>query len=232
MARICSLPAARRPATLARHNMLLPVFNDLVKPQWRTVIEALKQSGGLPVTDLMKHTGGSYMAVKTHCEELTAAGYLVRTRLPRAEVGRPEILYSLAAKADALFPQPGTDFILGLLDETKRMFGDTAPEKILYQHFQNRFEQLAAVLDRIEDPRRKLEKLAALRIAEGYASTVETDPLRLVEYHHPLARVFGRYPRAAAMEQRMIEQLLGQRVIRRELPGGREGTPRFVIEFS
>ena len=232
MARICALPAAADPATLACQKMLLPVFNDLIKPQWRTVIEALKQSGGLPVADLMKHTGGSYMAVKTHCEELTAAGYLVRTRLPRAEVGRPEIFYSLAAKADALFPHAGTDFILGLLDETKRMFGDTAPEKILYQHFQSRFEQLSAALDRVEDPRRKLEKLAALRVAEGCASSVETDPLRLVELHQPLARVFERYPRAAAMEQRMIEQVLGRRVTRRELSGGREGTPRVVFEIS
>ena len=229
--RNCALPAVADPATLAGEKMLLPVFNDLIKPQWRLVIEALKRSGGLPVAELMKHTGGSYMAVKTHCEELTTAGYLVRTRLPRSEVGRPEIFYSLAQKADSLFPQAGTDFILGLLDEMKRMFGETAPEKILFQHFQNRFEHLAGSLDRISGLHRKVEKLAALRVAEGCASSVETDPLRLVELHHPLARVFERYPRAAAMEQRMIEQLLESRVIRRELPGGREGTPRVVFEI-
>jgi predicted ArsR family transcriptional regulator len=212
--------------------MLFPVFKDLVKPQWRAVIETLKQSGGLPVAQLARATGTSYMAAKTHCEELTKAGYLVRTRLPRTEVGRPEIFYSLAAKADALFPQTGTDFTLELLDGVKRMFGETAPEKILFHYFQNRFETLATALDRYESIQDKLEKLAALRRKEGCFSAVESGPLRLTELHNPLARIMERYPRAAAMEQRMIEQLLGRRVARRELSGGREGTPRVVFEIS
>ena len=63
--------------------MLLPVFRDLIKPHWRVVLEELKITGGMPVSELAKCTGGSYMAVKTHCEELTKSGYLVRTRLPR-----------------------------------------------------------------------------------------------------------------------------------------------------
>jgi predicted ArsR family transcriptional regulator len=212
--------------------MLLPVFKDLVRPQWRAVIETLKQSGGLPVAELARATGTSYMAAKTHCEELTKAGYLVRTRLPRTEVGRPEIFYSLAAKADDLFPQAGVKFTLELLDEVKRMFGETAPEKILFQHFQNRFETLATALDRFESLPDKIAKLASLRCKEGCASAAETDPPRLTELHNPLARIMERYPRAAAMEQRMIEQLLGRRVTRRELPGGREGTARVVFEIS
>ncbi len=232
MDRNCALPAGAAFARLPLQKMLLPVFKDLVKLQWRVVIEALKRSGGLPVSDLVKHTGGSYMAVKTHCEELTAAGYLVRTRLPRTEVGRPEIFYSLATAADSLFPQADAGFALELLDEVKRMFGETAPEKILFQHFQKRFEQLAGILDKIDDSGRKLEKLASIRTKEGCASFPETDPPRLVELHNPLSRVFERYPRAAAMEQRMIGQLLGCRVIRRELSGGIEGTPRVVFEIS
>lgn len=229
---ICRLPERPVPATLTRQRMLLPVFKDLVKPQWRAVIETLKQSGGLPVAELARATGTSYMAAKTHCEELTKAGYLVRTRLPRTEVGRPEIFYSLATKADALFPQTGTEFTLELLDGVKRMFGETAPEKILFQYFQNRFETLATALDRYELPHDKLEKLAAIRRKEGCFSSVESEPLRLTELHNPLARIMERYPRAAAMEQRMIEQLLGRRVTRRELSGGREGTPRVVFEIS
>jgi hypothetical protein len=52
-----------------------------------------------------------------------------------------------------------------------------------------------------------------------------------VERHNPLQRIFERYPRAAAMELRMIEQVLGTRVVRREVPGGRETTPRIVFEL-
>jgi hypothetical protein len=56
--------------------------------------------------------------------------------------------------------------------------------------------------------------------------------LRIEEFHNPLQRVFERYPRVVAMEQRMIEQLLGVRVTRRGLPGGRSGQPRVVFEVA
>jgi predicted ArsR family transcriptional regulator len=46
--------------------MLLPVFQDLVKPQWRAVLEQLKLSGGSPVSELAGRVGVSYMAAKQH----------------------------------------------------------------------------------------------------------------------------------------------------------------------
>jgi predicted ArsR family transcriptional regulator len=215
--------------------MLLPVFRDLIKPQWRTVLEELKLSGGLPVSDLARSIGGSYMAVKTHCEELTKAGYLIRTRLPRTEVGRPEIFYSLSTRADALFPEAGTAFSLELLEEVRRMFGESAPEKILFQYFEKRREQWAKILDKLPTTAEKVLKLAALRQKEGCASEADCEPgqpIRILEIHNPLQRIFGKYPRAAAMEVRMLEQLLGCRVTRHELPGGRQCPPRIIFEIS
>lgn len=215
--------------------MLLPVFRDLIKPQWRAVLEELKLSGGMPVSDLAKCTGGSYMAVKTHCEELTKSGYLVRTRLPRTEVGRPEIFYSLSAKSDALFPEAGAAFAMELMEELRLMYGDNAPEKVLFQYFQKQYERLAKVLDKIPEKPAKAVKLAAIRQKDGCASECECEAgqaIRILEIHNPLQRVFEAFPRAAAMEVRMIEQLLGARVIRHELPGGRESQPRIVFEIS
>ena len=63
-------------------------------------------------------------------------------------------------------------------------------------------------------------------------AAIRRQGLCLEEFHNPLQRVFESYPRAAAMEQRMIEQLLGTRVVRRELPGGRTGQPRVVFEVA
>ena len=214
--------------------MLLPVFNDLLKPQWRTVLEELKRSGGLPVSELARQSGGSYMAVKIHCEALTKAGYLLRTRLPRTEVGRPEIFYSLAAKADRLFPQAGVDFTLDLLDELKRAQGASAPEKLLYQYFQHRLERLGHPQDPPPALAARVAKLVALRAKDGCVCHGEEDAagLRLVELHNPLQRLFEVYPRAVAMEHRMLEQWLDARLVRRELPGGREAPPRVVFEIS
>ena len=215
--------------------MLLPVFRDLIKPQWRAVLEELKRTGGMPASDLARKIGGSYMAVKTHCEELTKAGYVIRTRLPRAEVGRPEIFYSLAAKSDALFPEAGVDFTLDLLDEVKQMFGQSGPEKLLFQFFRKRQDQWSKPLEKLPTVAEKAKKLAKLREAAGCASSCECDPampVRIVDLHNPLQRLFERYPRAVTMEIRMLEALLGSRVTRHELAGGRETSPRIVFEIS
>jgi len=215
--------------------MLLPVFQDLLKPQWRSVLEDLKRSGGMPVSELARKSGGSYMAVKTHCEALTQAGYLLRTRLPRTAVGRPEIFYSLAAKADALFPQAGVNFTLDLLDELARMHGTSAPDKLLFQYFEHQLERMGKPADKSQSLAARALTLATLREMDGCACHCETDAgalLRIIEVHNPLQRVFERYPRAIAMELRMLEQWLGARVVRRELPGGREVPPRVVFEIS
>ena len=232
--KICALPAGVIPPTIRAALMLLPVFQDLIKPQWRTVLVELKRSGGLPAGDLARVAGVSYMTAKCQCEELVAAGYVIRTRLPRTAVGRPEIFYSLAEKADALFPQAGLDFTLDLLEEVKRLYGESAPDKLLFQHFEKRGAQWSRELAKSGTLAEKAAKLAKLRAKDGCLSQCETtpdQPPRIVEHHNPLSRVFERYPRAVAMETRMIEGLLGARVVRGELSGGREGTPRVVFEI-
>lgn len=215
--------------------MLLPVFRDLIKPQWRAVLEELKRSGGQSASELSRATDGSYMAVKTHCEELTKAGYVIRARLPRTAIGRPEIFYSLAAKADALFPQAGVDFTLGLLEEMKRMYGESGPEKLLFQYFQKQQESWTKHLAPLASIADKAKKFAKLRTSEGCASSCECETaasIRIVELHNPLQRIFEQYPRAITMELRMIEALLGTRVTRHELPGGRQSPPRIAFVIS
>jgi predicted ArsR family transcriptional regulator len=215
--------------------MLLPVFQDLIKPQWRTVIETLKLQGALPVSELARITGGSYMAMKTHCEELTKAGYLLRTREPRTEVGRPEIFYSLAAKSDALFPQAGLDFTLELLEHIKAIFGENAPEKLLFLHFQELQETWRKKLEKHTDLASRVDSFITLRNQQGCASHRESAPdeiIRVLETHNPLQRLFEHYPRALALELRMIEQVLGARVHRSEIPAGRGAPPRVVFDIS
>jgi predicted ArsR family transcriptional regulator len=213
--------------------MLLPVFQDLIKPQWCAVLEELKLSGTLPMSELARQVNASYMAVKQHCEELNKLGYLDRSRVPRTAVGRPEIFYSLSAKADRLFPQPGLTFILSLLAELKSVHGDSAPDKLLFQYFQKLQDAWQPLLDKAATVHEKATKLAALRAKEGGVVHCFTDAngsCHLKEYHNPLQRIFEKYPRAIAMEQRLIETLLGSKVSRQELSGGRSGQPRVIFQ--
>jgi predicted ArsR family transcriptional regulator len=213
--------------------MLLPVFNDLIKPQWRAVFLELKRAGGLPVSDLARRVDASYMAVKQHCEELKKIGYLDRTRVPRTAVGRPEVFYSLSAKADALFPQAGLGFTLKLLDELKHLLGESGPEKLLFQHFQNQQDRWEPLIGHMKAFEEKAGTLFSLREKEGCHCNfkiVSETLLHIEELHNPLQRVFEAYPRAVTMELRMIEQLLETRVTRRELPSGRNAQARVIFE--
>ncbi len=214
--------------------MLLPVFQDLIKPQWRKVLEELKLSGSLSVAELARRVEASYMAVKQQCEELKKIGYLGRTRVPRTEVGRPEIFYRLTDKADALFPQAGVTFTLGLLEELKAHYGESFPDKLLFQYFEKQQTLWQKKLEKCQSLVEKATKLAALRVKDGCFGQCKYDPdagFRMEEYHNPLQRIFECYPRALAMELRMLEQLLGTRVTRRELPGSGSAPPRVVFDI-
>jgi hypothetical protein len=210
-----------------------PVFQDLIKPQWVAVLQELKLSGGLPASELSRRLEVSYMAVKQQCEELKKIGYLERSRVPRTVVGRPEIFYTLSAKADGLFPSAGVGFSIELLDATKALFGDSTPDKLLFQYFQKLGSKWQPVLAKSKSLVERATKLTSLREKEGGFVRCGYDPetgFRIEEFHNPLQRIFERYPRAVAMELRMIEQLLATKVTRREVSDARSGQPKVIFD--
>jgi predicted ArsR family transcriptional regulator len=201
--------------------MFLNAFHDLLKPQWLNVLMQLKMSGGMAVSDLTKELGGSYMTVKQHCEDLTKHGYLIRIRVPRTEIGRPEIFYRLTDKADTMFPAIPSSFSIQMLEYARALFGETAPEKLLYQYFQ---EQETYWKTRISQGTTLLYRaglFVKLRSKEGLFMRCiydeVTDKITLREFHHPLRQIFEKFPRAVAMEQRAMEEALGVKISR--VPG-------------
>jgi predicted ArsR family transcriptional regulator len=212
--------------------MFLPGFRDLVRPQWVSILEELKMRGSLPIPELAKHMEMSYMGVKQHCEALHQLGYLERIRVPRTEVGRPEVSYRLASKADAIFPQAGVALSLVLLQQMKHLVGSNAPEKLLFQYYHDLQMQWLSRIQRAKSLVEKATLLANLREKEGCFSRCSYDVksgFRIEEFHHPMWAVFESFPAAILMELRMMEQLLGTKIERRVIPGGRSGPAR--VEF-
>ena len=214
--------------------MFHPAFHDLLKPQWLAALTELKVSGGLAVSDLSRQLDSSYMTVKQHCEDLTKLGYLKRSRVPRTGIGRPEIFYRLSEKADAMFPGIPEGFTLDVLDQIQRAFGETAPDRLLFQHFQERGEEWKAKLSKGTTLLYKAQLFAKIRSQEGLFLRCLHDPetgvITLREFHHPLARVFAKHPRIIEMERRAIEVALGVRVSR--TPGEGMGDAPPYIDFT
>ena len=211
--------------------MFHPAFHDLVKPQWLATLTELKVSGGLAVSELSRRLDSSYMTVKQHCEDLTKLGYLKRSRVPRTEIGRPEIFYRLSEKADGLFPAIPAEFTLDMLDQIQRTFGENAPDRLLFQYFQEREEEWKAKLSKGTTLLYKARLFAKIRSQEGlFISCLHDEAsgsIILREFHPPLARIFAKHPRATEMERRAVEAALGVKVSR--APGeGAAGAPVHV----
>ncbi len=195
---------------------MLQLLREMLHSPVLEIIQHLKRSTGMPVRELSTRMKMSYMGVKQHCVELEKSGFLDTWRRPKG-AGRPEKLYRLTTKADALFGGNGTGLTLDLLTTAERVYGETAPPKLLYSYFQAKTEAWAPKLAKAGTVEDRAKLLAKLRSAEGCFSTCETDArghLVLVEHHRPMRELTTRYDIVNELECEMIERLLGCEVRR------------------
>jgi len=196
---------------------MLSLLREMLRTPVLDIFHHLKHSTGLPVRELSTRMKMSYMGVKQHCVELEKAGFLDTWRRSKG-AGRPEKLYRLTPKADALFDGGVSQALtLDLLTTAERVYGETAPPKLLYTYFQAKAEALAPRLAKAASVPERTKLLAKLRSAEGCLSACETDAqgrLCLVEHHRPLRALAARYDMVDELECEMIERLLGCEVRR------------------
>ncbi|MGH8048832.1 MAG: helix-turn-helix transcriptional regulator [Chthoniobacterales bacterium] len=197
---------------------MMPVnrlLNEIGRSQRLAVLHELKRSNGLPVKELARRLGMSYMGVKQHCLDLQRDGYLDTWRNPKP-IGRPELLYRLTRKTHELFPVQSHDLLLHVLDAAKQLYGPTAPAKLLFVHFREKAEAYRAKL-RGETLEERARWLARLRDRDGCMAECDAGPpLRIVERHSPIADLFNVIPESGGMEREMFERVLDARV-RREV---------------
>jgi predicted ArsR family transcriptional regulator len=118
-----------------------------------------------------------------------------------------------------VFPAPGA-LSMPLLEAARQLFGDTAPERLLLQHFKQLGEVWRPRLAKARSMVEKATLLSALREEEGCFGRCKYDPqdgFRIEEFHHPLGPIFQRYPNAIQFELRVMEEALGTRITRRVL---------------
>lgn len=192
------------------------LLRKIAKSQKYQILAEIKRSQGLSVADLCNKIDLSYMGIKQHCVSLEKDGYLDTWRRPKG-MGRPEKAYRLTEQAQEFFPTFSTHFTLEILESVAQVYGEAAPEKILYRIYQNYVKNLKNQLTG-STSEEKARSLASLRAAEGYMSEVYLDPksqkLQLIEYNSPLLAVADRFKFVYQLEQQMLEELLGVKVER------------------
>ncbi len=191
------------------------------------VINELKRSQGMCVADLATRLGMSYMGVKGVCLDLEKRGLVDTWRSPQ-KLGRPQMLYRLTTRSRDLFPTESNGMTLELLGAAQRLFGATAPEKLLLVVFQGFTSSYAARMP-AGDVEERASHLVRLRDGEGYMSEWVPDPSgwRIVEHHSLIIDLLRAFPIVARLETEMFQKLLGCALKREE----RTASGLFEVEY-
>ena len=194
------------------------LLKKLAKSQKYLILAEIKRSQGLSVSQLCERINLSYMGVKQHCVALEKDGYLDTWRRPKG-MGRPEKAYRLTPSAQEFFPSEHTNFTSEILRSLEQVYGPAAPEKILYQIYQNQTAKLQAKLNghSLEE---RARSFAALREHDGYMSEYYFNPdiqrHQIIEYNSPVLAIADQFKILTNMENAMIENILGVRVHREQ----------------
>jgi predicted ArsR family transcriptional regulator len=184
----------------------------------RILNELKRTPSGLAVGDMATRLGMSYMGVKDLCVDMEERGLLDTWRLPQ-KVGRPQMLYRLTTKAHELFPTASNEFTIDLLEAAQKLYGPSAPEKLLLVAMQRKADEYAGKLRGQTLPERAAS-LAALRDRDGHMSGVQSAEseraLAIVEHHSPIFDVLRAFPIVAKLEADLFARLLGAPVRREE----------------
>ncbi len=190
-------------------------INEIGRSQQLRVVEALKKSQGLSVTELQTRLGLSYMGTKQHCAALERQGLVDTWRRPKP-IGRPEMIYRLTKKAQSLFPQSSNDATIELLRAAKRLYGPAAPEKLLYSLFAAKADVYRKLLSQNGLPER-MKALVRQRETEGYLCDFLEEPdLAIVQFHSPLFDLIEAFPLVRRLEHELLEKALGVSLNREE----------------
>ena len=194
------------------------LLRKLAKSQKYLILAEIKRSQGLSVSQLCERINLSYMGVKQHCVALEKDGYLDTWRRPKG-MGRPEKAYRLTTIAQEFFPSEHTNFTGEILKSLEEVYGPAAPEKILYQIYQNQMVKMQGKVTghTLEE---RARSLAQLREQDGYMSEYyfngDIQRHQIIEYNSPVLVIADQFKILTQLENNLLENVLGVRVQREE----------------
>ena len=190
---------------------------EIGRTQRLEILNTLKRTRGLSVNQLVAKMKMSYMGIKQHCLTLERDGYLDTWRRPQ-RMGRPEMVYRLTRRSHALFQADSNAFTLDLLHSIEEIHGPNAPEKLLYNLFERKTNELKEKV-KGATVQERAESLAHIRDQEGHMSQFVNEPNeggpQILECHSPIMNLIEKYEIIGRLEQEMFEKVL-QTPVRRE----------------
>lgn len=187
----------------------------------KSILEILKETGGATVAELAEKLDMAPVSVRHHLDILQGDALIRVGRVERnGAVGRPQQFYVLTADAAALFPDNFAALAAGLVRQLKNVL----PPEQVQAAFQAIAHDIAAESDLQNMAQlpleHRLERVAEFLNQRGYLARWEQAPeaagggYLLHKYNCPYAGISGDHRELCAMDQLLIDELVGRHCCR------------------
>jgi predicted ArsR family transcriptional regulator len=187
----------------------------------KSILEILKETGGATVAELAEKLDMAPVSVRHHLDILQGDALIRVGRVERnGAVGRPQQFYVLTADAATLFPDNFAALAAGLVRQLKSVL----PPEQVQAAFQAIAHDIAIESDLQSMAQlpleRRLERVADFLNQRGYLARWEQVPEEagggylLHKYNCPYAGVSGEHRELCAMDQLLIDELVGRHCCR------------------
>jgi predicted ArsR family transcriptional regulator len=190
------------------------------------ILLALKTRGPLSTADLGRVLGVTGEAARQQLVRLEAEG-MVKGRREACGVGRPRQSWSLTAQAQARFPDTHPELTVQLIGSIERTLGTAALDRVIDARQQEQRKVYLEAFRGARTLRDRLQRLAAVRSAEGYMAAVRKagDGYLLIENHCPICAAARACQGFCRSELELFQDVLGEGVeverVEHVLAGGR-----------
>jgi len=188
----------------------------------QAVLLVLKRLGNATRSQVAREVPFAPATLREHLQSLVASGLVQRQGSRHGKPGRPEVVYALTDRGDALFPNRSPQVLRELIGHlTERGY-----TRVLRRFFESRVAaRRDAALARVDglSGSARVQEVARILSEEGFMAQVGTSAreptLRLC--HCPIRDVVSITRTPCQFEQQLLEELLGRQLHRLDyIPDG------------
>lgn len=195
------------------------------------VARALLAGGPATAVELSQRLDSSPTVIRRHLEALVSDGLVVATEgrpygpRPARGRGRPARVFALTDEGRHVFDVAYDDVAVGALRYLRASGGDDAVRGFARQRADEMVARYRVSVDAQDSPTHRLDTLAHLLTADGYAATAELADAgpQLCQHHCPVSHVASEFPEVCEAETHAFEDLLGTHVLRLATIGRGDG---------
>ncbi len=175
------------------------------------ILLTIKLSGPMTTASLREKLGITQQGARQRLAQLAQAG-LLRQESEKGGVGRPSACWSLTAAGHARFPDGHADLTAALIQDVATLFGAEGLERLIARREGSQAARYRQALSDCLDLKERLERLTALRSAEGYMADLQLQDdgsFLLTEHHCPICAAASVCQGFCRAELDLFRSLLG-----------------------